>query len=223
MKKNINFSKPRNICVVVDNPSWIIPYAEQLVQIANSEGDNAVLVRDYRDITFDGICFLLGCIKIMPKEILDRNYKTLVIHESELPLGRGFSPLFWQILEGKNKIPICLIEANIEPDKGDIIFKNYINFEGHELNDELRNQQGLKSIELCMKFLRSVYEPNTSPQRGKSSYYKRRVSSHSKLDPGKTIKEQFNLFRIVDNERYPAFFDIEGHRYKIKIEKIKDE
>jgi len=193
------------------------------VKIINSEGDSAALVRNYEDVTYDGICFLLGCIKLMPKEIIDRNKKTMLVHESNLPKGRGFSPLFWQILEGKNKISVCLIETSIDADKGNVIFRDYINYEGHELNHELRNLQGLKSIELCMKYLRSASEANINPQKGKSSYYKKRTPSDSKLDPNKTIKEQFNLLRIVDNERYPAFFDLQGHRYQIKIEKTKDE
>ena len=36
----------------------------------------------------------------------------------------------------------------------------------------------------------------------------------------KTIKEQFNLLRIVDNNYYPAFFEYNGYRYKIQINKV---
>ena len=34
----------------------------------------------------------------------------------------------------------------------------------------------------------------------------------------KTIKEQFNLLRIVNNQEYPAFFEIDGRKYKLTIE-----
>ena len=37
----------------------------------------------------------------------------------------------------------------------------------------------------------------------------------------KTIKEQFNLLRVVDNEKYPAFFDYSGTRYLLKIYKAE--
>ena len=37
-----------------------------------------------------------------------------------------------------------------------------------------------------------------------------RVSPDSMIDVNKTILEQFNLFRIVDNERYSAYFDFLG-------------
>jgi sialic acid synthase SpsE len=41
------------------------------------------------------------------------------------------------------------------------------------------------------------------------------------LDIDKTIQEQFNLLRIVDNEKYPAFFDFADHRYVLRIEKYQ--
>ena len=56
-------------------------------------------------------------------------------------------------------------------------------------------------------------------QSGKSFYYKKRGPSDSKLDPNKTIMEQFNLLRVVDNKRYPAYFELNGTRYILKIEK----
>ena len=34
----------------------------------------------------------------------------------------------------------------------------------------------------------------------------KRTPADSEIDPGKSILEQFNLLRIVDSERYPAFF-----------------
>ena len=40
------------------------------------------------------------------------------------------------------------------------------------------------------------------------------------LDPNKTIVEQFNLLRIVDNDRYPAYFNWLGQDYIMKIEKV---
>jgi methionyl-tRNA formyltransferase len=38
------------------------------------------------------------------------------------------------------------------------------------------------------------------------------------LDPQKSLAEQFNILRVVDNDRYPAFFEWNGRRYNLKIE-----
>ena len=41
-------------------------------------------------------------------------------------------------------------------------------------------------------------------------------------DISKSLDDQFNLLRTVDNNEYPAFFEINGRRYVIKIEEIKN-
>jgi len=40
----------------------------------------------------------------------------------------------------------------------------------------------------------------------------------SELDPTKTIMDQFKLLRIVDNESYPAFFEVAGKSFILRIE-----
>ena len=53
---------------------------------------------------------------------------------SNLPKGRGFSPLQWQILKN-----ICLIEALFKFDSGNIFLKK-IKLDGFELYDEIHLQ-----------------------------------------------------------------------------------
>ena len=105
------WQKPRRIRVVVDNNSWILTYAERLVGLCNGDGDDATLCRSHDDIAAGDISFYLGCIKISPPEVLALCRRNLVVHEGALPRDRGFSPLTWQIIDGQNEIPICLLEA----------------------------------------------------------------------------------------------------------------
>ena len=65
-----------------------------------------------------------------------------------------------------------------------------------------------------------IYDKYKIPirQTGEETFYKKRNSENSKLDIDKSIKEQFNLLRIVDNDSYPAFFEVDGNRYILKIE-----
>ena len=51
------------------------------------------------------------------------------------------------------------------------------------------------------------------------SYFSRRTPDDSELDVDKTITEQFNLMRIADENRYPCFFFMNGHRYKLTLRK----
>jgi methionyl-tRNA formyltransferase len=209
----------KEITVLVDNDSWILPFAKKLVDDLLKIGLEAKLVREHKLVGNGWINFMLGCIKIMPEECLKKNKHNLVVHESDLPKGKGFAPMTWQILEGENEIPICLIEATKDVDAGKIWLKELIKLDGTELSSEWRNIQGTKTIELCMEFVKN--HQNLSPvlQDGEQTFYKRRTPENSELDINVSIKDQLNLLRVVDNENHPAFFIIDGNKYILKIEK----
>ena len=184
-------------------------------------GHTVVWGHNVSQIKESDIVFYLGCGQIIPANILSRNKHNLLVHESALPKGKGWSPLTWQILEGKNEIPITLFEAEESVDSGKIYIGDTMHFNGTELVEELRKKQAEYTIKMCVSFIEG-YPGITSigkDQSGGSSYYRKRKPEDSKLDPDKTIREQFNLLRIVDNERYPAYFELNGMRYMLKIEK----
>lgn len=212
--------KPRRIAVVVDNESWILPFVENFIKDVNHNGDHAVLYRSYKEIPETDIAFFLGCIRIAPEEVLKKSKRNLVCHASDLPKGRGFSPSSWAILEGINDIPVCLLEAVKAVDAGPVVYREKMHLEGHELANETRDIFGKLTIKLCNRFLNEPIPPAGIPQVGEPSFYPRRGPLENKLDFRKSIAEQFNLLRIVDNQLYPAYFDHLGHRYKITIEKI---
>lgn len=213
--------KPRRISVVIDNPSWIIPWGKELVEDLCASGDKAALVTRQEDVPEGEVAFFLGCLRITPSEVLARNRRNLVVHASDLPKGRGFSPLTYQIIEGQNRIPVCLLDA-VEPvDSGPVIYREWIDYEGHELIGELRQKLGAATVELCRRFMSERVPPCGEPQQGNPSTYPRRRPADSALDPNRTIAEQFNLLRTVDNDNYPAYFDFCGHRYTIRIEKME--
>jgi methionyl-tRNA formyltransferase len=109
-----------------------------------------------------------------------------------------------------------MFEASSGVDNGDIYMQKDLILTGYELNNELRDKQANHTIKMCLEFLDN--NKIRKPQKGIESFYKKRTAKDSELDINKTIKEQFNLFRIVDNNSYPAFFDIDGNRYILKIE-----
>ena len=109
-----------------------------------------------------------------------------------------------------------MILAADEADAGDVLLKDEIHLDGTELNDEIRDRLGRKIQDMCLAYL-ALPEPSTG-QQGEPSWYPRRRAEDSRLDPGRTIAEQFELLRVVDNDRYPAFFDYRGRRYILRIE-----
>ncbi len=208
------------ITILVDNKeSWIVPYARKLQNELKKLDHDVVYINDSSKIARGDLAFFLSCEKIIPPELLKRNKHNLVVHESALPEGKGWSPLTWQILEGKNDIPITLFEAGENVDSGPIYLSDVMHFRGDELLNELHAIQGKKTIDLVMKFVKS-YPPKTfRKQAGKESFYKKRKPENSELDVNKTIADQFNLLRVADNKKYPPFFKVNGKKYIIQVNK----
>ena len=163
--------------------------------------------------------FYLSFGEIVDKEHLSLFKNNIVVHESDLPMGKGWSPMTWEILEGARCVPITLFEASIEVDSGSIYLQDIVKLEGNELVEDWRLLQSKSTIKLCRKFVNDY--PNILKtkrlQKGDSSHYPRRTFSDSQLNINKTILDQFKLLRVVDNRRYPAWFEIENTKYKLKI------
>ncbi|WP_314653914.1 formyltransferase family protein [uncultured Selenomonas sp.] len=210
-----------SIAIVTDKSSWSKPYVEQLSADFRNMGHKVACRYNFdKENSYDFV-FLLSCQELIRKEHLALNHHNLVVHASALPQGKGWSPLTWQILEGKSTIPVTLFEATEHVDAGRIYLQEELHFDGTELIDELRKAVGRATCELCTAFVRDY--PNVlddgREQRGKESFYPRRRPEDSRLDLDKSIREQINLLRVVDNERYPAFFEWKGQRYRVLIEK----
>ena len=217
------WQKPRRISIIVDRKSWALPDAEDFCRALVSDGDEASIYHAANNITEGDVAFFLGSEQIVSAVILALNHRNLVVHASDLPKGRGFSPLTWLTLEGETRIPVCLFEAVEALDAGPVIFREFIEFSGHELVGEMRLVLGRMQIDFCRRFLASETPPEGVAQVGEPTTYPRRTPDHSALDCRASLESQFNLLRTVDNEKYPAFFDMRGHRYKILIEKVQPE
>lgn len=187
---------------------------------ANQATQTVELVHRKAELSGGDILFLISCHELIQRVDRERYGVTLVIHASDLPRGRGWSPHVWQILEGKAEITVTLLEAEDAVDSGAIWAQRKMTLQGHELIDEINEQ--LFAIELAlMDYAVAQYGTITpSPQSdAMATYYPERLPGDSRIDPDKTIAEQFDLLRVADPGRYPAFFDYRGHRYHIQIEK----
>lgn len=211
------------LTILVDDPaSWILPWARRMLACL-SKTHCAVMVHDAESVPEGDVCFLLGCMKLLSPDILSRNRNNIVVHESDLPEGRGFSPVAWQVLAGVRCIPVTLFEATAEMDAGPVWLRSTIWLDGTELLPELRKKQGEKTVEMCLDYLARRESLTPVPQRGPASRFRRRTREDDRLDPEKTIAEQFDHLRIVDNHRYPAWFRLRGRRYRLTIAPMDEE
>ena len=190
--------------------------------VAENEDFNCIeLVTSKSGLSGGDILFLISCHEIIGRNIIDRYKKALVIHASDLPNGRGWSPVIWGILEGKNEIVVTLLDASDKVDSGAIWRKKTLYYEGGELSDEINEKLFKSELELMDFAINNIDNVMPVPQEeGNATYYPKRSPSDSRLDPDKTIAEQFDLLRVSDPIRFPAFMDFRGCRYIFKLEKL---
>jgi methionyl-tRNA formyltransferase len=182
------------------------------------------LVRNKHELSGGEILFMISCSEII--NLSDRSIyqSSLVLHASDLPKGRGWSPHIWQILDGAEEITLSLLEAEDKVDSGRIWKKLQIPIPKHALWDEINTSLFEAEIALIDYAVHNfgqltpkIQDPNIQP-----NYYSRRKPSHSRIDPTLSIASQFNQLRVCDPHRFPAFFELEGCRYKITLEKLND-
>jgi len=208
------------IAILSSPNQWFIPYAKAL-----SKRLKAPFYENHKDIKNADIIFVLSYHKIIEKEFLNKA-SFFIIHASNLPQGKGWSPLFWQVLEGKKEIVFTLFKASVGVDSGDIYLQKTLKLTGLELFDKLRSKQGQMCVKMCIEFLKnySILRPISQKlllkKGAKESFYTKRSPKNSKLDINKSLDENFNLLRICDNENFPAFFYKNGVKFIIKIYSI---
>ena len=177
---------------------------------------------DYRKIQKQNIVMILSYTKILPSDFLNKNQLNVVIHSSKLPKDKGFAPLSYQILRGKNKIYNTMFKISEKVDSGPIIILNSFNVSKTDLYPELRKKQAISIIKMIRNFLDLYPNLKYRNQKGIGSFNKKRNYLSSKLNINKSIKSQFNLLRICDNEKFPAFFYVNNKKYILKIFHDKD-
>ena len=211
------------ITIITDDlKSWFIPYGNELKKILISKAQEVKYVNDKMQIESGDLCLILSCLKIIKDGYLQLNKNNIVVHASDLPEGKGFSPMQWQILEGRDEITITLFEAVKEFDAGPYYLKKKLKFAGNELYIEMREKLGEKMIDMCLNFIDNINSIKPTEQTGQETFYLRRTEKDDELDVKKTIEEQFRHFRIADNENHPLYFIYKDTKYFLKIYKAEE-
>ena len=170
------------------------------------------------------ILFLISCSEIVDKTDRAKFKKTLVIHASDLPEGRGWSPHIWSLLAGAKQIVVSLLEAQDVVDSGDIWHKLKIDIPETALYDEINQRLFTAEIQL-MDFAINHFDsikPIKQPEQIPMPSWPQRKPSDSEMDINKTLNEQFNLLRVCDPNRFPAFFYKDGKKFILKIESVDE-
>ena len=141
---------------------------------------------------------------IIPSEIYSK-FECVMFHMTDLPFGRGGSPLQNLIVRGIRKTKISAFKCNAEVDAGPIYLKRPLSLHG---SAQEIYQRATKEVE---NMIVEILKTNPVPvhQEGKVTMFKRRKPEESNLAGIKTLDEAFDLIRMLDADGYPhAFLNI---------------
>ena len=202
----------------------VVPSLERWIQ-KQAQSVSAILVHNQQQLSSGDILFLISCSEIISSTIRERYRHVIVVHGSDLPKGRGWSPQIWSIIHGQDQITVSALSAEDAVDSGYIWAKATYSIAKYALFDEINSaffQTELELMDVVKKMVLEGQKPTAQSQEF-ASYFPRRTPADSEVDPKKSILEQFDLIRISDPERYPAYFKLHGKRFKIKLERVDED
>jgi len=185
------------------------------------------LITEPQDLTVDKIrslnpkyIFFPHWTHIVPSEIL--NMVTCVcFHETDLPYGRGGSPLQNLIARGHRETVVTALKMCEELDAGPIYLKKSMPLEG------LAEEIFIRAAYIVAEMIKTIVTENPSPkeQTGQPTIFKRRKPSQSRISTEThSLSDLFDHIRMLDADGYPsAFLEHGGFRYEISRPALKSE
>ncbi len=207
------------LCSDVAHP--INAHIEKWMQ-RNNGPHQIALVRRKSELPGGDVLFLVSCTEIVQASDRQAYKACLVLHASDLPRGRGWSPHVWAIIDGAEQITLTLLEAEGRVDSGRIWKKITFHVPRHALWDEINEMLFNAEMEL-IDFAVAAFDrikPLAQAAEIEPTYHRRRTPADSRIDPNLSIADQFNQIRVCDPRRFPAYFDLHGLRYKLIVEKM---
>ena len=154
----------------------------------------------------------------VPDELVER-YECVCFHMTDVPFGRGGSPLQNLIVRGLRETKLTALRMSQHFDAGPVYMKEPLSLDGGA--EEIYLRAGRLSAEMIQRIIRR--EPKPIPQRGKAVNFKRRKPEESEVGNPTSLEEFHDFIRMLDAEGYPrAFLHHSGFRFEFSRPALYD-
>ena len=154
---------------------------------------------------------------IIPSAIFER-YECIVFHMTDLPYGRGGSPLQNLIVRGLTATKLSALRVEVGLDTGPVYLKMDLSLSGtaEEIFVRVNKLVGKMIVEIIQNNLQPV------PQEGDPVVFKRRKPEQSDMSGLEKLEEIFDYIRMLDADGYPhAYIEKGEFRYEFTRASIK--
>lgn len=192
--------------IILSSKEWHRDYPQHLLPLLNNE--DVIYWDKKEDFTAENLAkinpryvFIPHWSHIIPKAIYE-NYNCIIFHMTDLPYGRGGSPLQNLIKDKKTETKISAIQCVKELDAGDVYLKSPLSLKGPAEEIFIRASRVILSmIETILKD-----NPTPQPQQGEATAFKRRTPDMSNILENKTLEDLYDHIRMLDCPGYPKAF-----------------
>ena len=145
---------------------------------------------------------------IIPADVF-QEFECVIFHMTDLPFGRGGSPLQNLIARGIYETQISALKCVKEVDAGPIYIKWPLSLHGAAEDIYLR------ASKIVEKMIVEIIKTNPQPlaQSGKPTFFKRRRPEQGNLLNAESLEQVFDMIRMLDADGYPhAFINVGNFR-----------
>ena len=156
---------------------------------------------DYLKSIRPDVIFIPHWSYIIPKDIYEK-FECIVFHMTDLPFGRGGSPLQNLISRGIYSTKISALKVEKGIDTGDIFLKENLELKGSATEIFRRADY------IIQKMIISILENKNKPvpQKGKVTIFKRRTPKQSDIINLETLQKVYDQIRMLDADGYPKAY-----------------
>lgn len=181
---------------------------ETIYFIKNREELNVAILEEIKP----RYIFFLHWSSIIPAEIYE-NFECVVFHMTDLPYGRGGSPLQNLIAREIFETKLTAFRCEAGLDTGPVYLKHPLCLRGTA--EEIFIRTAKEMVEMIKKIL--IDSPPAIPQEGSVEVFSRRTPAESDITNIKTLNQLFCHIQMLDAASYPhAFLETENFRLEFR-------
>lgn len=213
--------KSLNTYIVATIRDWNI---RNFSKIASEIRGNWQLITNEEDLSFEKIepvkpkyIFFPHWSWIISKEVYS-HFTCVVFHMTDLPFGRGGSPLQNLIARGIYETTITAIMVTEELDAGPVYLKRNLCLHGSA------EEIFIRASDIILEMIKYIVgnEPSPVAQEGEPVMFKRRTPAESRILDVRDLNRVFDWIRMLDAADYPrAFMETENLRLEFSRASLK--
>ncbi|MHB8770847.1 MAG: methionyl-tRNA formyltransferase [Syntrophales bacterium] len=207
--------------VIATSRSWNEAMADR---VRSATGGDVALITSRKDLTYENLVkvkpryiFFPHWSYIIPPEVHE-NFECVVFHMTDVPFGRGGSPLQNLISRGIYETKITALRCRSGLDAGPVYMKTPFSLYGTAEEIYLRASKVVCGM--IMDIINT--EPTPIEQRGDVVVFARRKPAESSIGQLTELEKVFDHIRMLDAEGYPkAFLETERFRFEFQRPSLK--